>query len=94
MTDVFVATEWDGSRWVSEEDYLAALTPREVPDEVVEEMAKALDPSSWRDYYWEEVRRKYKGQDVGYDPEAFKNRKSIAKVRELLAVLAGWEGRG
>lgn len=60
-----------------------------VPDETIEAMARIIDPSSWRvfDTYLAEVKRKYAGQDAAYDPEAFKDKASIAKARAIVALL-------
>jgi hypothetical protein len=46
-----------------------------------------IDPSSWRvmDGYLADMLRKYKGQDVGYDPEQFKHKESLAIVDALIA---------
>lgn len=66
-------------------------------EETVEAMARLIDPSSWRvfDGYLAEVKRKYKGKNAGYDPAAFKDKKSIALAERLLALLAtrGWTAR-
>src|SRR6185437_4945094 len=49
-------------------------------DEMAEAVARLIDPSTWRvlDSYLGDVKRKYKGKDAGYDPAAFKDKKSIA----------------
>lgn len=54
-----------------------------------ERIARIIDPSSWRvlDSYLADVRRKYMGQDAAYDPEAFKDKASLALVREILTLL-------
>lgn len=55
-------------------------------DEGVERMARAIDPSIWSvfDGHLREVQRKYKGENAGYDPDAFKDKKSMALVRAAL----------
>lgn len=56
----------------------------------VEEMARLIDPSPWRvfDGYLADVKRKYKGQDAAYDPEAFKDKKSMAVAVAILSTIA------
>jgi hypothetical protein len=57
---------------------------------VVEAIARLIDPGSWvvLDSYLAEMLRKYKGENAGYNPEAFKDRLSMAKAREILNYLA------
>lgn len=52
-----------------------------------ERIARIIDPSSWRvmDSYLAETKRKYAGQDYGYDPDAFKDKASLAKADTILA---------
>lgn len=56
----------------------------------VEELARLIDPSSWRvfDGYLADVKRKYKNQNAAYDPEAFKDKKSTAVAVAILTTLA------
>ena len=45
-----------------------------------EQAARIIDPASWAvmDSYLKQMLRKYKGQNIGYDPEAFKHKESMA----------------
>lgn len=54
-----------------------------------ERIARIIDPSSWRvmDSYLAEVKRKYKGQNAAYDPDAFVHKASMATAREILNLL-------
>ena len=58
-------------------------------DELIEAMARIIDPSSWRvmDGYLAQMLRKYKGEHIGYDPDAFKHKESMAIARSLLPVI-------
>lgn len=58
-------------------------------DELIEAMARIIDPSSWRvmDGYLAQMLRKYKGEHIGYDPDAFKHKGSMAIARALLPVI-------
>lgn len=58
-------------------------------DELIEAMARIIDPSSWRvmDGYLAQMLRKYKGEHIGYDPDAFKHKESMAIARALLPVI-------
>ena len=60
-----------------------------VSDELIEAMARIIDPSSWRvmDGYLAQMLRKYKGEHIGYDPDAFKHKESMAIARALLPVI-------
>lgn len=55
----------------------------------VERVARIISPSFWRvmDAEKAQMLRKYKGQNIGYDPEQFQHRESMAKAREILATL-------
>lgn len=61
---------------------------------VAEAIARIIDPSSWRvfDGYLADVKRKYKGQNAAYDPEAFKDKVSMAKAREILSLTQPADG--
>jgi len=52
-----------------------------------EAVARMIDPSRWAvlDGYLADTLRKYKGQHFGYDPEAFKDKASLAKADRILA---------
>ncbi len=65
------------------------------PSEHREALARIIDPSSWRvmDGYLADTKRKYRGKDAGYDPEAFKDKASIAKADAILAYLAAQQER-
>ncbi len=58
-------------------------------DELIEAMARIIDPSSWRvmDGYLAQMLRKYKGEHIGYDPDAFKHKESMAIARSLLPII-------
>ena len=60
-----------------------------VSDDLIEAMARIIDPSSWRvmDGYLAQMLRKYKGEHIGYDPDAFKHKESMAIARALLPVI-------
>jgi hypothetical protein len=60
-----------------------------VSDELIEAMARIIDPSSWRvmDGYLAQMLRKYKGEHIGYDPDAFKHKESMAIARAILPVI-------
>lgn len=76
------------------------------PAHILERMARAIDPSAWRvfDGYLADVKRKYKGEDGAYDPERFKDRRSIAQSQaaldnvpgldDLIAAALAWGGPG
>lgn len=53
-----------------------------------EAVARIIDPSKWRvlDSYLADVKRKYRGKDAAYDPEAFKDKESLAKADAILAL--------
>ena len=53
---------------------------------LVERIARVIDPSTWQvlDGYLADVKRKHKGENVGYDPEAFRDKKSLAKADVIL----------
>lgn len=55
-----------------------------------EAIARLIDPSSWRvmDGYLENMKRKYAGQDAAYDPDAFKDKKSLAQADQIVALLS------
>ncbi len=67
-------------------DMLSAAPP--VSEELVEKVARIIDPSSWRvmDSYLADVKRK---PNVGYDPDNFKDRKSLITARAILALING-----
>lgn len=67
-------------------DMLAAAPP--VSEELVERVARIIDPSSWRvmDSYLADVKRK---PNVGYDPDNFKDKQSMADARAILDLING-----
>lgn len=75
----------------------AALSALDLPaiqrearkEEVVELIARIIDPSSWRvmDGYLEDTKRKYRGQNVGWPSDQFQHKESMAKAREILSAL-------
>jgi len=68
---------------------LEAPTPPPVPAVTREEIARIIDPSSWAvfDGYLAEVKRKYAGQNTAYDPDAFKDSRSLALADKILSRL-------
>lgn len=50
-----------------------------------EQAARIIDPASWAvmDSYLKQMLRKYKGQNIGYDPDAFKHKESMAIAEAL-----------
>ncbi len=50
-----------------------------------EQAARIIDPASWAvmDSYLKQMLRKSKGQNIGYDPEAFKHKESMAIAAAL-----------
>ncbi len=58
-------------------------------DDLIEAMARIIDPSSWRvmDGYLAQMLRKYKGEHIGYDPESFKHKESMAIARALIPII-------
>lgn len=61
-----------------------------------ETIARIIDPSRWAvlDGYLADMLRKYKGRDCGYDPEAFKDKASLAKADAILALRTKEPSRG
>lgn len=55
----------------------------------LEAVARIIDPSSWSvmDAEKDRMLRKYKGQNIGYDPDQFRHKESMAKAQEVLAAL-------
>lgn len=55
------------------------------PEAWKEQAARIIDPASWAvmDSYLKQMLRKYKGQNIGYDPEAFKHKESMAIAAAL-----------
>lgn len=60
------------------------------PSDLREQVARIIDPGAWRvmDGYLAEMLRKYKGEKVGYDPEAFKHKGSLAIADSILALIS------
>jgi len=58
-------------------------------DELIEAMARIIDPSSWRvmDGYLAQMLRKYKGEHIGYDPDAFKHKPSMKIAEKVIAAI-------
>ena len=83
--EIFGGTCTHALAYMSEEDWQEE--PRS--DELIEAMARIIDPSSWRvmDGYLAQMLRKYKGEHIGYDPDAFKHKESMAIARALLPVI-------
>jgi hypothetical protein len=55
----------------------------------VEKVARIIDPSSWAvmDGYLSDMLRKYKGQKIGYDPDAFKDKPSMKIAEKVIAAI-------
>lgn len=55
----------------------------------VEKVARIIDPSSWAvmDGYLSDMLRKYKGQKIGYDPDAFKHKPSMKIAEKVIAAI-------
>lgn len=55
----------------------------------LEAVARAIAPSRWAvmDGYLADMLRKYKGQNVAYDPDQFKDQESLATAQAALAAL-------
>lgn len=98
----WVETEWreiEEPSVIAEEALEAALPFRDAayallsappsPRPGREEVARIIDPSSWAvmDSYLAQMLRKYRDVDAGYDPEAFKDKASLAKADQILALL-------
>ncbi len=56
-----------------------------------EDIARIIDPSKWRtlDSYLESLKRKYRGVNAGYDPDAFKDSVSLSKADQILKLVFG-----
>ena len=92
--DRYVDKHWD--LWLQEaQAAIAALPPPTSaalsgggwrPDR--EEMARIIDPTTWQvmDDYLDATKRKWVRLHAGYDPEAFKDRRSLAKADAILAL--------
>lgn len=55
-------------------------------DEECEAAARLMAPRTWEtfDSYLADVKRKYKGKNASYDPDAFKDKKTMRTAREVL----------
>lgn len=87
----------DSARWLIENGYTETplyahppenppKRPSAVPDEVVEAVARIIDPGAWSvmDSYLEQTKRKYKGQNVGWPVDQFQHKESMDKARAAL----------
>ena len=74
-------------------DMIAAAPkpPTTPPDEMVEKVARIINPDYWAvlDHYLGEVMRL---KNSGYDPDNFKDKKSMIQARAAIAAIT--EGRG
>ena len=77
-----ISDEWNAA---------APKPPTTPPDEMVENVARIIDPDAWAvmDRYLGEVLRL---KNSGYDPDNFKDKKSMIKARAAIAAIT--EGRG
>lgn len=59
-----------------------------------EAVARIIDPSTWAvlDSYLADAKRKYVKSNASYDPDAFKDKKSLAKADAILAMVYGNPG--
>jgi len=63
----------------------------------MEAIARIIDPSPWRVFDAELERVKRHHPNGGYDPDNFKDRSSLAKAAQIVALLSsrtasGWQG--
>lgn len=67
--------------------------PFTLPDDARERIARVIDPSKWSvlDYYLAQMLRKYEGEKIGYDPEQFKDKDSLSKADQIIAIITGGE---
>jgi hypothetical protein len=72
-------------------DETAIVQPATQADdaELVEELARIIDPSSWTvmDSYLAQMLGKYKGENAAYDPSQYKHKESMATARAILPIL-------
>lgn len=68
---------------------IAALKAQQPGEDVVERVARVIDPGSWAvmDGYLADMKRKYRGQNVAYDPDNFKHKGSMATARTAIAAM-------
>ena len=90
MRDAYIVAEtpeYETADALRDDVIRAVLDAIEIDDGMVERAARVIAPSSWAvfDGYLADVKRKYKGQDAAYDPDAFKDRKSMALARAAFA---------
>jgi len=58
-------------------------------EELIEEMARLIDPSSWAvmDHALDYVKRKYAGQTIGWPADQYKHKESMKKARAILTLI-------
>lgn len=58
-------------------------------DELIEQVARIIDPSSWRvmDSEKASMLRKYKGRNIGWPSDQFQHKESMAKASAILAAI-------
>jgi hypothetical protein len=92
----------DAEQWLARDAYLAGRQSapgivaavrllRLLADQgTVEVVARMIDPSSWRvfDSYLADAKRKYAKENAGYDPAAFKDKRSMVAATAILTTLA------
>lgn len=86
---------WFDYRAITEAEAIAAWNQRPEPatpageEGLVEELARIIYPSSWAvmDSYLAQMLRKYKGENVAYDPEQYKHKESMTKARAILPII-------
>lgn len=68
---------------------IAALKAQQPGEDVVERVARVIDPGSWAvmDGYLADMKRKYRGQNAAYDPDNFKHKGSMATARAAIAAM-------
>lgn len=64
-------------------------TPPEASDDLVEQVARIIDPGSWSvmDAEKERFLRKYKGENIGYPEDQFRHKESMAKASAILTIV-------
>lgn len=81
----FIEDIWARSREEATQDQVDKL----IMTPLVETVARIIDPSKWAvlDSYLADMLRKYKGEHIGYDPEPFKDKASMAKAQAAIAAV-------
>lgn len=86
----YVLCECGGSNTVAAWNTRARPAPTGADVEgVAEQIARIIDPSSWRvmDGYLAETKRKYRGENVGWPSDQFHHKESMAKAQAILNLI-------